>query len=205
MLVLCPLQERNSLSVFPVNDLVGDRTQKVRQVVNIAAVFSGTSVDGDTSSEGMSTVHLGTVSHCPAATEKLASRAALGFKSGHTEPFRGRHAGPIWLQGAPEGTSVDQEASLISDTESSQVNLNRSPTLQLEQMIGQTVYFNPKREAHDGDDNDESSGYEDAPSEFLPTPSTPDVQPDGDLLEGDGNAGGTESDSSRNLDSCALS
>ncbi|XP_056590891.1 uncharacterized protein si:ch1073-456m8.1 [Triplophysa dalaica] len=189
-------EERNSVSVFPVNDLVGDQTQGV---IDISAVFSGTSVDGDISREGMSTVHLGTV----AATEEPAltsTGAALGFKSGHTEPFQARHAGPNWLQGAPDGTSVDQEASLISDTESSPVNKNRSSTLQLEKVIDPTVQFNQEREAHDGDDNDESSGYEDAPSEFLPTPSTTD----GSLLEDGVNMGGNESDSSRNGDSCAL-
>ncbi|XP_057208272.1 uncharacterized protein si:ch1073-456m8.1 isoform X2 [Triplophysa rosa] len=185
-------EERNSVSVFPVNDLVGDQTQGV---VDISAVFSGTSVDGDISSEGMSTV-----AYCPAATE-TSSKAALGFKSGHTELFQARHAGPIWLQDAPDGTSVDQEASLISDTESSPLNLNRSSTLQLEKVIDPTVHFNQKCEAHDRDDNDESSGYEDAPSEFSPTPSTPD----GVLLEGDNYMGGNESDSSRNADSCALS
>lgn len=195
--VLCPLQERNSVSVFPVNDLVGDQTQGV---IDISAVYSGTSVDGDISREGMSTVHLGTV----AATEEPAltsTGVALGFKSGHTEPFQARHAGPNWLQGAPDGTSVDQEVSLISDTESSPVNKNRSSTLQLEKVIDPTVQFNQEREAHDGDDNDESSGYEDAPLEFLPTPSTPD----GGLLEDGVNMGGNESDSSRNGDSCALS
>ncbi|KAA0708092.1 hypothetical protein E1301_Tti018762 [Triplophysa tibetana] len=190
--------EGNSVSVFPANDLVGDQTQGV---VDLSAVFSGTSVDGDISREGMSTVHLGSV----AATEEpsvTSTGAALGFKCGHTEPFQARHAGgPNWLQGAPDGTSVDQEASVISDTKSSLVNQNRSSTLQLEKVIDLTVHFNQESEAHDGDDNDESCGYEDAPSEFLQTPSTPD----GVLLEDGVHMGGNESDSSRNGDSCALS
>ncbi|XP_051957420.1 uncharacterized protein si:ch1073-456m8.1 [Xyrauchen texanus] len=190
-------EERNSVPIIALNNLMGDPTHGVQnclQDTDNSTVISGTSVDEVLSKEGMITVHL--ISKCPASTEEPVlsfSKAALGslFKSGKTGQTI--HAGPIWLQGAPEGTSVDQEAKSLSDT----------------QAFSQSVHFNKKREAQDGYDNDESNGYEDAPSEFSPSLTTPDVLPDGGLLEveiyGDDVKNTSESRIPKSAESCALS
>ncbi|XP_059385986.1 leucine-rich repeat flightless-interacting protein 2-like [Carassius carassius] len=82
-----------------------------------------------------------------------------------------------------EGTSVDWDEQPLAHTAE---DLNTSPFLSL------------KHEAQGAEDTDESSGYEDAPCELSPSPSTPDTQPDTEE-EGD------RTSDSKNTDSCALS
>lgn len=130
----------------------------------------------------------------------------------NSEQLQSHHTGPVWLQGAPEGTSVDQDARPLADREGTSVDPNASPLLKLKKMVDQTlsqsVFHSQKHEAQGGDDNDESSGYEDAPSEFSPSPSTPDTQLGGDLVESEAEEEGDETNEDgmpKNSDSCALS
>ncbi|XP_067288259.1 leucine-rich repeat flightless-interacting protein 2 [Pseudorasbora parva] len=105
-----------------------------------------------------------------------------------------RAAGPVWLQAAPEGTSVDPDE-----------DSRAAPEPQLKrQTLGQNQSQGP--EARPGEENDESSGYEDAPSEFSPAPSTPEEEEEEeDEDEGvDGMSSG-EPRLRTNADSCALS
>ncbi|RXN31941.1 leucine-rich repeat flightless-interacting 2-like isoform X2 [Labeo rohita] len=115
----------------------------------------------------------------------------------NSEQLQSHHTGPVWLQGAPEGTSVDQDARPLADREGTSVDPNASPLLKLKKMVDQTlsqsVFHSQKHEAQGGDDNDESSGYEDAPSEFSPSPSTPDTQLGGDLVESEAEDEGSTS------------
>ncbi|XP_016417925.1 serine/threonine-protein kinase MRCK beta [Sinocyclocheilus rhinocerous] len=131
-----------------------------------------------------------------------------------SEPLQSRPAGPIWLQATPEGTSVDRDEQTLAHSEGTSVDLNVSQLLQLKKAVSQTlspsVSHSQKPGAQGGDDNDESSGYEDAPSEFSPSPSTPDTQPDGALQDSEAEEGGggmsdSESGLSKSSDSCALS
>ncbi|XP_073682287.1 uncharacterized protein [Garra rufa] len=130
----------------------------------------------------------------------------------NSEQLQSHHTGPVWLQGAPEGTSVDRDERPLADREGTSVDPNASPLLKLKKVadhtLSQSVFLSQKLEAQGGDDNDESSGYEDAPSEFSPSPSTPDMQLDSDLLENeaDEEGDGTNEDGMpKNSDSCALS
>lgn len=197
-------EEQKSVSVVPVTRLVEDQTQVVRDVDD-STVFSGTSVDGDTSNEGMSIALSSTVSQSTISAQQPASSKGGLASFFKTEQYQSKQAEPVWLQGAPRGTSVDQEAAPVSDTESSRMDLNTNPMLQLKNTLYQMVLSNQKREAQDGDDNDESSGYEDAPSEFSPSPLTPDMSPDRGVMEDDTDAGGSESGDPKNPESCILS
>ncbi|XP_058648406.1 leucine-rich repeat flightless-interacting protein 2 [Onychostoma macrolepis] len=125
-----------------------------------------------------------------------------------------RSSEPVWLQAAPEGTSVGRDEQTLAHSEGTSVDVNTSQLLQLKKAVSQTlnpsVFHSQKPDAQGGDDNDESSGYEDAPSEFSPSPSTPDTQPDGALLDSEAEEGGdgmsdSESGLSKSSDSCALS
>ncbi|XP_043108396.1 retinitis pigmentosa 1-like 1 protein [Puntigrus tetrazona] len=131
--------------------------------------------------------------------EALASlrRELQSFREeGPHEPLQSRAcSGPVWLRAPPEGSSVD------GDTRSggSSVDLDPGRLLQPKTLHVQ------KHEAPGADDYDESSGYEDAPSEFSPAPSTPDTQPDAALLDSEAEDGGPENSLAKSTDSCALS
>lgn len=114
-----------------------------------------------------------------------------------------------WRPG-PEGSSVDGDETPLPASGGAPVHLNR-PALHLKNMIRQSLGL-PVCEDHQTpevcedhqtpeaqDENEESSGYEDAPSEFSPTADTPDI-PDPDE-EPDRNIPA----SIRNDDSCTLS
>ncbi|XP_042589441.1 leucine-rich repeat flightless-interacting protein 2 [Cyprinus carpio] len=128
-----------------------------------------------------------------------------------SEPLQSRPAGPVCLL---EGTSVDRDEHPLAHSEGTSVDPSTSQLLQLKTAVSQTlsasVLHSQKPGAQGGDDYDESSGYEDAPSEFSPSPSTPDTQPDGALLDSEAEEGGvgmndSESGLSKSSDSCALS
>lgn len=87
------------------------------------------------------------------------------FKNKRSEPNLPKQTGPNWVHGSPEGTSVDQEGS----------------PRQSEVEHGSLVDGRGQK-GQDREDNDESSGYEDAPSEFS-IASTPDGPLEGGLLE----------------------
>ncbi|XP_048048403.1 leucine-rich repeat flightless-interacting protein 2 [Megalobrama amblycephala] len=118
------------------------------------------------------------------------------------EQLQARHAGPVWIQGTPEGTSVDREETPLSDSRGAPAHLNAAPVLHLKKLVNhslsQSVSDNQRHEAPAGEDNDESSGYEDAPSEFSPCPSTPDLDEDDGMNTGQPRIRSNE-------DSCALS
>ncbi|XP_018974873.1 leucine-rich repeat flightless-interacting protein 2-like isoform X3 [Cyprinus carpio] len=103
-----------------------------------------------------------------------------------------------------EGTSVDWDEQPLAHSEGSAVDLNTSQLLQLKKVSNQTLslsaFHSQKHEAQGSDDNDESSGYEDAPSEFSPSPSTPDAADE----EGD-ETYDSEPGIPKSADSCALS
>lgn len=119
------------------------------------------------------------------------------------QPQDGR-TGPAWLQDAPLGTSVDQEPEQVKSTQEENSdgplakltrmvkNFGHTPSLDLsEQPTQEGVFRGPnasKSSGEDPDDNDESSGYEDAQSDLLEQDvlggaSTPDASPDGGFLE----------------------
>lgn len=102
------------------------------------------------------------------------------------------------------GTSVDQEPEQVknppgSPSEGPLAKLTRmvksigqSPSLELSEHPAQEGVFrgqgSGKQAGEDADDNDESSGYEDAQSELqeqLPGASTPDMSPDAGFLDGE--------------------
>ncbi|KTF89850.1 hypothetical protein cypCar_00038312 [Cyprinus carpio] len=103
-----------------------------------------------------------------------------------------------------EGTSVDWDEQPLAHSEGSAVDLYTSQLLQLKKVSNQTLslsaFHSQKHEAQGSDDNDESSGYEDAPSEFSPSPSTPDAADE----EGD-ETYDSEPGIPKSADSCALS
>ncbi|XP_052425711.1 leucine-rich repeat flightless-interacting protein 2 [Carassius gibelio] len=120
-----------------------------------------------------------------------------------SEPLQLR---PVLLQASPEGTSVDRDEHTLAHSEGTSVDPNTSQPFQLKNV----VFHSQKPAAPGGDDYDESSGYEDAPSEFSPSPSTPDTQTDGALLdseaeEGEDGTSPSETSLSKSSDSCALS
>ncbi|TRY86613.1 hypothetical protein DNTS_018590 [Danionella cerebrum] len=110
------------------------------------------------------------------------------------EQLQWRTTGPIWLHGAPEGSSVDREETPVY----SNLGLHLNSLQEQFQEQSETQ----RHEALTGDDNEESSGYEDAPSEFSPAASTPE---DGDLLEAEGDQRESSTPLPKPGDSCALS
>lgn len=71
-------------------------------------------------------------------------------------------------------------------------SIGQSPSLELSEHPAQEGVFRGqgrgKQAGEDADDNDESSGYEDAQSELqeqLPGASTPDMSPDAGFLDGE--------------------
>ncbi len=109
---------------------------------------------------------------------------------------------------------MDRDEQTLAHSEGTSADLNTSQFLQLKKAVSQTLspsaLHSQKPDAQAGVDNDESSGYEDAPSEFSPSPSTPDMQPDGALLDSEAEEGGdgmrdSEADLSKSSDSCTLS
>ncbi|XP_027021293.1 uncharacterized protein si:ch1073-456m8.1 [Tachysurus fulvidraco] len=110
----------------------------------------------------------------------FAAAAYLLFKNRRLEPNSSK-------QPASEGTSVDQEVK--PDVVGSE----------------QTTTDGSSRKSHDAEDYDESSGYEDAPSDF--SPSTPDGSSDAVLPE-DGEIEMKNSNEARNAkdpEACLLS
>ncbi|KAG7319033.1 hypothetical protein KOW79_017507 [Hemibagrus wyckioides] len=106
----------------------------------------------------------------------FAATAYLLFKNRRLEPILSRQA-------AADGTTVDEE---VKNTHA----------------VGSE---GSSRKSHDGEDYDESSGYEDAPSDF--SPSTPDGSSDAGLPE-DGESELKNSNEARNVrdpDACLLS
>ncbi|XP_036414930.1 leucine-rich repeat flightless-interacting protein 1 [Colossoma macropomum] len=107
----------------------------------------------------------------PLQEQKIMGLLASFFKNRKLDPSSLKQAGPNWFQGSSEGTSVDQErkeAGRESDADH-----------------GSVLEGEGSQKAPDGEDNDESSGYEDAPSEFSPA-STPDRHLEAGLLENEG-------------------
>ncbi|XP_016355446.1 uncharacterized protein LOC107698835 [Sinocyclocheilus anshuiensis] len=124
-------------------------------------------------------------------------------EEGNSEQLQRRQAGPVW-----EGTSVDRDGKTLAHSEGTSVDLNTSQLLQLKKASNQTFGL-PAFLSQGAEDNDESSGYEDAPSEFSPSPSTPDTQPEA-LLESEADEEGAGMNDSepgipKSADSCVLS
>ncbi|CAM4733296.1 unnamed protein product [Leuciscus chuanchicus] len=105
---------------------------------------------------------------------------------------------------APEGSSVDGDETPLPASGGAPVHLN-TPVLHLKNMIRQSLGL-PVCEDHQTpeaqDENEESSGYEDAPSEFSPTADTPDTP---DIPGPDEEPNGKIPAIIRNDDSCTLS
>lgn len=113
----------------------------------------------------------------------FASAAYLLFKNRRLVPNSSTHV-------ASEGTAVDPEVKEAHAVGSEQGTLEGSSV-----------------EAHYTEDYDESSGYEDAPSDFSPGSSTPDGPSDAVLAE-DGENELKDSNEARNVkdtDACILS
>ncbi|XP_072521980.1 uncharacterized protein [Salminus brasiliensis] len=109
--------------------------------------------------------------------QKVMGLLASFFKNRRPDPSLSKQASP---QDSSEGTSVDQEV--------------KEPGKQSEP--GSVQEGGVCQKAQEGEENDESSGYEDAPSEFSPA-STPDGYLEAALLE---DAGDTEEGEPRNSD-----
>ncbi|KAI5607610.1 leucine-rich repeat flightless-interacting protein 2-like [Silurus asotus] len=95
-----------------------------------------------------------------------------------------------WRQAALQGTSVDEDARAARVVGSEEASLKES-----------------NQNAQDAEDYDESSGYEDAPSDFSPGSSTPDGPSDAALPE-DGESELKNGNGARNLkepEGCLLS
>lgn len=151
------------------------------------------------------------------------------FKRGKGNQPQDGHTGPAWLQDASLGTSVDQEPEQIKSTQVENSdsplakltrmvkNFGHTPSLDLsEQPTQEGVFRGPntsKSSGEDLDDNDESSGYEDAQSDLLEQEalagaSTPDASPDGGFLEDEDEETATKTEepgSPKPNDSCVLS
>lgn len=236
----CP-QERNSIPVVPVYSLVRDATQETAtEESRDTQTTPPPNKPEDAGQEAPFTlVRLDsmpvTQTQPPGTTEGQADSPNGGllsfFKKGKgDQPQEGR-AGPAWLQNAPQGTSVDQDSAHVrsaqeENSDSPLAKLTRmvksfghTPSLDLaDQPVQEGVFRGPKHVGDDPEDNDESSGYEDAQSdlqeqETLPGASTPDGSPDGGFLEeemGDEEDGDTaaktgEPGSPKPNDSCVLS
>lgn len=122
------------------------------------------------------------------------------FKKGKgDQPQDGRTA-PTWLQNAPVGTSVDHELVQVKSTQEENSdgplaklsrmvkNFGHTPSLDLSKEPTQEgVFRGPntnKSSGEDPDDNDESSGYEDAQSDLLEQEAFAGAStPDGGFLE----------------------
>ncbi|KAI4873836.1 hypothetical protein NFI96_021297 [Prochilodus magdalenae] len=107
----------------------------------------------------------------PLQDQKLMGFLTSLFKNRKSEPSSPKQADPVWRQSSSEGTSVDQEG--------------KEAETQSEEGPGSAPESGSSQKAPDGEDNDESSGYEDAPSEFS-LASTPDGHLEGGQLEDEG-------------------
>lgn len=110
----------------------------------------------------------------------FASAAYLLFKNR-------RYVPNISAQAAFEGTAVDLEVK-EGNVDSKQGTSGGS-----------------SQKAHDGEDYDESSGYEDAPSDFSPGSSTPDGPSDAALPEDGESEVKNSNEARRDPDACLLS
>ncbi|MCI4390223.1 hypothetical protein PGIGA_G00120070 [Pangasianodon gigas] len=162
----------------PAESIIQDQKEAVGMTDNPAV-----EVDGYISKETL-VKSVDTATQPTGFTSSFASFAAaahLLFKNRNLVPNSSKQAASV-------GTSVDQEGEEAHVVDSDQATLEGS-----------------SQKAHDAEDNDESSGYEDAPSDF--SPSTPDAPSDAVLPE-DGETELENSSEVRNVkdpDACLLS
>ncbi|KAL6464794.1 hypothetical protein MHYP_G00271110 [Metynnis hypsauchen] len=160
-------EEKNSVPPDPVKSTALEEKEAVG-----AAELDGNAIkelpvssDGVLQSSGSAGGPAGS-SGLPLQEQKIMGLLASFFKNKRLDPSYLKQAGQGWLQGSSEGTSVDQEKKEAGSD-------------------GSVQEGEGSQKAPDGEDNDESSGYEDAPSEFSPA-STPDGPLEAGLLEDEG-------------------
>lgn len=212
----CP-QERNSIPAVPVYTLVRDTTQETANEesrdtqTETPPPHNKTQSENATQGAPFTLVRLDStpVTQMPdSAPEGQADSSNGGllsfFKKGKGDQPQDDRTGPAWLQNAPVGTSVDQEPVQIKNMQEENSdgplakltrmvkNFGHAPSLDLsEEPTQEGVFRGPngtKSSGEDPDDNDESSGYEDAQSDLLEQEalagaSTPDGSPDSGFLE----------------------
>ncbi|XP_017560249.1 leucine-rich repeat flightless-interacting protein 2 [Pygocentrus nattereri] len=160
-------EEKNSVPPDPVKstaqeekEAVGAAEQDENSIKELPV-----SLDGVLQSSGSAGGPAGS-SGLPLQEQKIMGLLASFFKNRRLDPSSLKQAGPSWLQGSSEGTSVDLEKKEVGSD-------------------GLVLEGEGSQKAPDGEDNDESSGYEDAPSEFSPA-STPEGPLEAGLLEDEG-------------------
>ncbi|XP_062401940.1 leucine-rich repeat flightless-interacting protein 2 isoform X2 [Sardina pilchardus] len=236
-------EERNSIPAVPVYTLIRDDTQETAAEdsrdtqTTTPPPQNKTQPEGTTQEAPFTVVRLDSTPVTPGTTDGQADGSSGGllsfFKKGKGDQAQDDRTGPAWIQNAPMGTSVDQdpaqEKSAQDETSDGPLakltrmvkNFGHTPSLDLsEQPVQEGVFRGPsgdKSTGEDPDDNDESSGYEDAQSDLLEQEalagaSTPDGTPDGGFLEDeladeDGEAATNtgEPGSPKPNDSCVLS
>ncbi|KAG5274465.1 hypothetical protein AALO_G00136610 [Alosa alosa] len=235
-------EERNSIPAVPVYTLIRDDTQETvakesRDTQTTPPPQNKTQPEGTTQNAPFTLVRLDSTPVTPGTTDGQADSSSGGllsfFKKGKGDQAEDDRTGPAWIQNAPIGTSVDQDPAQenraqeeTSDGPLAKLtkmvkNFGHTPSLDLsKQPVQEGVFQGPngnKSTGEDPDDNDESSGYEDAQSDLLEQEalagaSTPDGSPDGgfpedELADEDGDVGTNtgEPGSPKPNDSCVLS
>ncbi|KAL7843120.1 hypothetical protein AOLI_G00246320 [Acnodon oligacanthus] len=163
-------EEKNSAPPEPVKSTAQEEKEAVGAVEQDGSAIKELPVssDGVLQSSGSAGGPAGS-SGLPLQEQKIMGLLASLFKNRRLDPSSLKQAGPSWFQGSSEGTSVDQEKKEAGS------DVDRGSVLEGE----------GSQKATDGEDNDESSGYEDAPSEFSPA-STPGGPLEAGLLEDEG-------------------
>lgn len=142
-------EENGSLSA----ELVKSTIDTVGAEVNPADAVDGEVPTSTPSADGVSQSSASTFA---SSEQKVLGLLTSFFKNRRLDPSSLKPAGP---QSSSEGTSLDQEV--------------KEPGKPAEPGAESVLEGEVSQKALDGEENDESSGYEDAPSEFSPA-STPD-------------------------------
>ncbi|XP_030633681.1 uncharacterized protein si:ch1073-456m8.1 isoform X2 [Chanos chanos] len=231
-------EEKNMIPAVPVYTLVKSTTQDEGEVVeatnepeNEEIEKTSNKDEGQSQGAHFSVIRLNSVpatqTQSPEAEAPVESSArgllSSLFKGGKGDQSTERKAGPLWLQKAPQGTSVDQDEDEEHGTSDS-----GSPGTSLRTFFNKTFGLSEQpsqankaadsagptdQPAQDGDDNDESSTYEDARSDLQghDDAATPDNPQDGgfpeeEAREEDGSQKNSiEPKSPKSPDSCILS